>query len=219
MDNDTEQNILKKQVRFMSNSNASIYIMRHGRTEWNASGKLQGRQNSPLLPESIEELYRMGSILCGCGISALYSSPLERCRQTADIISKMIGIPALFIDDLSECDHGHCEGLSMDEAREKFPEFFYERETGDKWSVRWPGGESYADLSVRVRQAVEKMDFTRPTLIIAHETVNKVLAGLLLGFDHYEIMQKKQKNSEIYRINRAEMLLEILQNQDESNII
>jgi broad specificity phosphatase PhoE len=205
-----EQNILKGKARSMLNHNTIIYIMRHGRTEWNAQGKLQGRLNSSLLPESIGNLCSIGRRLCGFGISAIYSSPLERCCQSADIISEIIGLPVIYMDDLVECNHGKCEGLSLDEAKNIFPDFFSRREAGDKWNIKWPGGESYADVAIRARRTVKKMDLERPALIIAHETVNKVLAGLFLGLSHDEIMQKKQKNSEIFRIDRVEMALEII---------
>ncbi len=192
----------------MLNHNTIICIMRHGRTQWNAQGKLQGRLNSSLLPESIRNLRSIGGLLGDFGISVIYSSPLERCRQSADIISEIIGLPVIYMDDLVECDHGKCEGLSLNEAKNIFPDFFSGRDAGDKWNIKWPGGESYADIAIRVSRAVKMMDLTRPVLIIAHETVNKVLAGLFLDLTHDEIMQKKQKNNEIFCIDPAAKSLE-----------
>jgi probable phosphoglycerate mutase len=182
--------------------------MRHGRTEWNIQGKLQGRLNSSLLPESIENLHSIGKRLSGFGITAIYSSPLERCRQSAAIISEIVGLPVFYMDDLVECDHGKCEGLSLEEAKNIFPNFFRKRETGDKWNIKWPDGESYADVAARVERAAKRMVLERPALVIAHETVNKVLIGLFLNLTCDEIMQKRQKNNEIFRIDLATKLLE-----------
>jgi broad specificity phosphatase PhoE len=81
-----------------------------------------------------------------------------------------------------------------------FPDFFNSRETGDKWNIKWPGGESYADVMARVKHALDGMDLSGTALIVAHETVNKVLVGLLLGLGHEEIMSLKQKNSDIFQI-------------------
>lgn len=205
-----EQNILKEKARSMWRDNALVYIMRHGRTEWNIQGRLQGRLNSSLLSESIEVLRSIGKRLQGCGISAIYSSPLERCCQSACIISDILKIPVLYLDDLMECDHGKCEGLSLEEVENSFPDFITGREAGDKWNIRWPGGESYSDVAARAERAICNMDLIRPALIVAHETVNKVLAGLFLDLDHAEIMRKKQKNSEVFRINRLDKTLEII---------
>jgi probable phosphoglycerate mutase len=190
--------------------NILIYIMRHGRTEWNYCGKLQGRMNSPLLQDSYKQLRNIGRFLIRQEISHVYSSPLERCRLSADLVSQIIGIKPVYLDALMECDHGKCEGLSLVDAKNTFPEFFYSRETGDKWNIKWPGGESYADVMTRADRALSGMDLSSTTLIIGHETVNKVLLGLLLGLTHEEIMRNKQKNSEIFRFETKTRLFSVI---------
>jgi broad specificity phosphatase PhoE len=184
--------------------------MRHGRTEWNYYGKLQGRMNSPLLQDSYKQLYNIGQFFIHQEISHIYSSPLERCRLSADLISQIIGIKPVYLDDLMECDHGKCEGLSLTDAKNTFPEFFYSREMGDKWNIKWPGGESYADVMTRADRALSGMDLSNTTLIVGHETVNKILLGLLLGLGWEEIISKKQKNNEIFQLEMKTKLFSII---------
>jgi broad specificity phosphatase PhoE len=184
--------------------------MRHGRTEWNAQGKLQGRFDSPLLPESIESIRYMGKSLKTRNIACIYSSPLDRCRKSVEIICGTIHTPVIFVDDLVECDHGKCEGLTLDESKRLFPGFFAEREFGNKWNVKWPDGESYADIARRLKRIINMIDLTRSSLIVAHETVNKILAGLLLGFSQDKIIRLKQRNHEIFRLDLVNIRLDIL---------
>jgi len=181
----------------------SLYVIRHGKTKWNAEGKLQGRLNSLLLPESRKFLGDIGSYFFDHGIEAVYSSPLQRCRDSAEIICDIVGVPAIYIGELTECDHGECEGLTLDKSKDRFPDFFAERESADKWFVRWPGGESYADVACRIEGAVKKIDLNKRCLIIAHETANKILVGQLVGWSRIEIMERKQKNNDIFLVDPA----------------
>jgi probable phosphoglycerate mutase len=186
-----------------------VYLLRHGRTEWNAEGRLQGRLDSPLLPKSELLLEKMAACLRQRPISRFYASPLARCVKSAGIISKAIGVSPVFCGCLVECSHGECEGMTLAEVGARFKGFLQSR-AADKWNARWPSGESYADIFERAGEALELICQSGTTLIVAHETLNKVLAGRLLDMPPEDIMGLKQKNSEIYRIDLQSGRLEAI---------
>jgi probable phosphoglycerate mutase len=176
------------------NAQLSLYIMRHGRTEWNIQGKLQGGLNSPLLPESHTTTMQIAHWLKDKGICTIYSSPLQRCVETAEIISQVFSVPFITDDRLVECDHGLCEGMSLEDARSKYAGEFRARED-DKWNVPWPKGESYADVFARATAFAGVHPDN--ALVIAHETFNKCLIGYLANWDSESIMRFRQSNSSV----------------------
>jgi probable phosphoglycerate mutase len=172
----------------------SRYIMRHGRTEWNIQGRLQGRLNSPLLPESYAITRKIAHWLTDKAIETIYSSPLKRCLETAEIVSQLLDIPLVTDNRLQECDHGLCEGMSLEDAKSSYAAMLNARED-DKWNTPWPEGESYVDVFARA-SAFAKI-CPDNVLIIAHETFNKCLVGYFANWDNESIMRFKQPNSSV----------------------
>ncbi|MCL2461756.1 MAG: histidine phosphatase family protein, partial [Defluviitaleaceae bacterium] len=104
-----------------------ICIVRHGETDWNASGRLQGREDIPLNENGISQAERCGLALHGGKWRAVYTSPLKRARQTADIIAGILSITDVFEDtDLVERDYGKASGLLPEERAARFPDGKFE---------------------------------------------------------------------------------------------
>jgi broad specificity phosphatase PhoE len=87
-----------------------FWFIRHGQTDWNRSGRWQGRADVPLNMQGEAEAYAAVSHLEGRGIIAICSSPLKRARRTAEIIGQGLNLPITEIDDLQEMDIGKYEG-------------------------------------------------------------------------------------------------------------
>lgn len=174
--------------------------MRHGKTKWNIEGKYQGWMDSPLLPESRIDTEIMAKSLKNKDIDTIISSPLKRSRDTAEIVSNILGIEYEISKNLIECNHGRCEGLTAEESRILFPNEMMSREK-DKWNYPWPNGESYCDVYFRAKNFVDNIDDSKTYLIISHEIFNKCLIGYLLNWDKSKIIGFKQKNSSTYMIN------------------
>jgi probable phosphoglycerate mutase len=183
--------------------------MRHGRTEWNIEGKLQGRLNSPLLPESITVIKKIADFLYDKNVAIIYSSPLMRCEETAKTVTSALCIPYTLDECLVECDHGLCEGLTLDEAHIKYSRELEERER-DKWNTPWVGGESYSDVFERAKTFSVRIDPSQNALVIAHETFNKCLIGLLMKWTSSQIMAYRQANNVICQIGDHKEFNEIL---------
>jgi broad specificity phosphatase PhoE len=130
-------------------------LVRHGQSEWNAQGRWQGQADPHLSDHGREEARLAASALRGFG-GLIFSSPLLRARETAEIISKEIADGAVLIEhDLREIDVGEFSGLTNDEIEARLPDEWRTLRAG-KLTV-FPGGEARADFRLRVLGALERI--------------------------------------------------------------
>lgn len=143
-----------------------IWVVRHGETEWSASGRHTGRTDVPLT-EVGEEQARGLMFRLNRDWDTVLSSPLIRARRTAELA----GFAPLLEPDLVEWDYGTAEGLTTAQLS-----------AAKRWSV-WdePLGESLEELGDRVQRVLDTLPTEGDVLIFAHGHVLRVLAALYLG--------------------------------------
>jgi broad specificity phosphatase PhoE len=140
-----------------------IYLIRHGRTAWNHSDRLQGWADEPLDAVGLAQAASLAGWLADTTFDAIYSSPLRRARQTAEIMARPHGLPVRFDDRLRERNVGEWTGLTLDEARARAPERFL-----DDWrEIGAPGGEGQAALAGRVAAALDDIVVAHPEGTVA----------------------------------------------------
>jgi probable phosphoglycerate mutase len=165
----------------------TIYYVRHGLTDWNAQQRLQGRHDVPLNAEGCRQARRCGEILlgllrrAGCAPPDLdyVSSPLVRARRTMEILRATLGLPehGFRVDErLAEIAFGAWEGLTYAEVMLRDRDVVARREA-DKWRFLPPGGESYEQLTSRLRAWLETVD--RDTVVSAHGGTARALVAHL----------------------------------------
>jgi probable phosphoglycerate mutase len=164
-----------------------LYYVRHGLTDWNSAGRLQGRRDVPLNDRGRAQAAQCGEILrdllacdrlapADCGYA---SSPLVRARETMDILCATLGLPP---DDyavdpqLAEISFGEWEGLTYAEVMQRDPDIVAKRES-DKWHFRPPGGETYQEVARRAAAWYASLE--RPTIVAAHGGTARALIGYL----------------------------------------
>jgi probable phosphoglycerate mutase len=162
-----------------------LLFIRHGETDWNAVGRLQGQQDIAL-----NELGRRQAAEAGRHLRRLARdpaalpwivSPLERTRHTAELARRELGLPmaGYAMDDrIKELSFGRWEGMTWREVRKSEPVQAKARES-DKWAFVPPGGESYAMLAERVRPWFESLD--REAIVVSHGGVARALLHLVVG--------------------------------------
>jgi len=124
----------------------SLVLVRHGRTEWNHERRLVGRSDVALDEVGREQASGVTELLGE--VVELRTSPLRRARETAELLST--GLAATVDESFVELDYGGFEGRRIDEVSATFW-----AAVRDDATHRWPGGESLADVGVRVATACE----------------------------------------------------------------
>jgi broad specificity phosphatase PhoE len=154
----------------------TIYFLRHGETEWNALGRLQGAKDIPLNARGRGQAVRAGGILSdlikrdGRDKAALpyVSSPLGRARQTMELVRGKLELPPgdYSLDNrLREIGYGLWEGLTLAESEASDPDVYASR-LADKWTVAPAGGETYAAVQLRMLDWYESLPVD--TVAVAH---------------------------------------------------
>src|ERR1700704_4943984 len=92
-----------------------LLLVRHGETDWNAEGKLQGHTDRPLNDHGRRQAQALAERLAGNSIDAVYASDLSRARETAEMVGEKLGLPVLVDPDLREKNWGNWEGLTSDQ--------------------------------------------------------------------------------------------------------
>lgn len=172
-----------------------LLYVRHGQTDWNLVGRMQGGQDIPLNETGRKQACRNGMVMRDFLIDlgktsddfVFVSSPMVRARETMEILRKEMGlVPEEYkVDErLREITFGEVEGMTVPEMKIDRPEVVRMRRE-DKWGYVHPGGESYKMVSERVAQwMAEQQD---PMIIVAHGVVMRVLRGLLCGYAPAEV--------------------------------
>ena len=96
-----------------------IYLIRHGETDWNLQGRLQGREDIPLNQTGILQAEACGEALRAVRLDSIHTSPLMRAEETAEIIAAWQQCPVIVNSELIERDYGRLAGLSPQE-RQRF---------------------------------------------------------------------------------------------------
>ena len=154
----------------------TVYYIRHGETEWNADGRLQGAQDIPLNDLGRKQAADAGSILAGLFVRdgrneqslPFVASPLGRARSTMELVRGALKLPPhdYSIDDrLREIGYGHWEGSTLSQMQASDPDVFAARQV-DKWTVAPPGGETYASVQLRMRDWYDSL--LGDTVAVAH---------------------------------------------------
>lgn len=133
-----------------------LILVRHGQTESNRLGKIQGINDSPLTDEGRRQAESAARALAPDAPFVLYSSPLPRAMQTAQTIGTGVGVWPVEVEDLIEMDVGEFEGLSGPQLRERFPDVMRSWDM-DPASTVMPSGESLHEVRDRAWPAVQSL--------------------------------------------------------------
>ncbi len=176
----------------------TLYFIRHGETDWNAEGRLQGQRDIPLNDLGRVQAVEAGGILKGLHPQPedldWWVSPLLRTRDTAERSREAIGLHPTFYkmdERLKELTFGRWEGLTWKEVRQSDPKGAAGRER-DKWGAVPPDGESYAMLTERVKTFLPLI--RRDTVLVSHGGVARVLMAMIGG-----IAPRKASSEDIWQ--------------------
>lgn len=165
----------------------TIYIIRHGETDWNAQSRYQGQADVPMNAKGRAQARRNGetlrALLPEIAKADFVASPLLRARETMEIMRTAMGLPpdAYSLDErLKEIHYGHWQGILADDIpRVDAPGLEARALDAFRWRPR--GGESYEDLMLRSVGWLQSIE--RDAVVAAHGGVSRVLRGHLYGLN------------------------------------
>jgi broad specificity phosphatase PhoE len=181
----------------------TIFLVRHGETEWNREGRYQGRLDSPLTPRGIAQAEAIGRRLAGIPeavAAAIVASPLGRARHTARIIAERLGrgAPPSFDERLREVSLGAWDGLDPAQIGARAPAIFAGEERLG-WYFRAPGGERYEEFAARLALWLGEVG-DAPIVAVSHGVVSRVLRGLYLGLPRAAALALPVPQDRIFRL-------------------
>lgn len=159
-----------------------LYLLRHGQTDWNRDGRIQGQLESDLTEQGRDQARRQGEILRGLPLPPdvrAHVSPLRRTRQTAELAVAPLGLPTSFDDRLKEVSLGPWEGNFYKDLKARLDP--PHRDMGVFDLCLNSPGEAEAALRARCLSFLEDLD--APAIIVSHGIALSMLRGLALGLD------------------------------------
>ena len=164
-----------------------IILMRHGETGWNQNERFRGRVDIPLDEVGVKQAAAAAAALRGqYPLTAIYSSPLARARQTADIVAAEYGLRVTDLPDLTDLDFGDWEGLAVQEVAERYPDLFrLWREEPQRLHI--PRGETLDEARTRGVTSLRDIVARHPgqtVAIVTHRVLCKLLLCAVLGLDN-----------------------------------
>ena len=133
-----------------------IFLVRHGETEWNAIGKLQGSSDIKLLPEGIRQAHLLAEHAPFHTVDAIYSSDLSRAVMTAEILADKFNLPVIEERGLRETSFGDWEGKFLSDLAKENPKGF-ENFFRHPDRVQPPNGETFLQSQARIMNALEEI--------------------------------------------------------------
>jgi len=170
-----------------------IILARHGETEWNVAEVFRGQIDIDLNETGVKQAELLSGYLSTSAIAAVYSSPLKRALKTAEIIAQPHKLEVDVEPDLIDFNFGKWQGLSHQEAKEKYRDLYATWITHPE-QVRMPDGEALEDVSKRVIRVRNKVieNHRGTVVIVGHRVVNKVMICTLLGLDNSHFWKIRQ---------------------------
>ncbi len=147
-----------------------LWLVRHGQTDWNAAGRIQGWTNIPLNAAGLAQAHELAARLPAQTFSAVYSSPLSRASQTAAALATALRLPVRLEPDLREICRGVLEGLTLSEARQRHPEIIALLDS-ESLEAGATGGETTRAVARRMAQAATTIANHHPNqkiLVVSH---------------------------------------------------
>ena len=170
----------------------TLILARHGETDWNRENRFRGHADPPLNDLGRRQSEELAATLEGGEIARVYTSPLRRAAETAEIVARRLGLDVESVEGLREIDVGAWSGLTREEVAARFPDEYA------LWLERAPdgfeGGETYDELAARVLPALRGLADRHPAetvLVVTHGGPSRVAQAYAAGIDFGEARRRE----------------------------
>ena len=196
-----------------------LILARHGETVWNVEKIYRGRTDVNLDKVGIKQAELLGKYLSNWELAAIYSSPLSRATDTANIIARYQKIGVQIAEGLVDFDYGEWQSLPEQEVKRLYPDLLNEWHNNPH-KVRMPAGESLEDVRRRAIEVVNDVfsKYQGSVVLVSHRVVNKVLICSLLGLDNSHFWNIKQDVGGITIFNYVDGRFVLTRHNDTSHL-
>ena len=188
-----------------------LFLIRHGQTDWNLEGKIQGSCDIELNHTGMKQAEELSNKILeeGYKFSKIYSSLQRRAVKTAEILSLATNLDYISIEGLEEMNLGKWEGLSWTDVKEKY-QMEYEQWYINRRYTRTPRGESYQDLLERVLAVIHKIinENCEDVVIVTHSAVIMSIQCYVTNTPFDEMMKFKTENTSITELD-SDLLMQL----------
>lgn len=171
-----------------------VVLVRHAQTVEEAVGVVYGALDVGLSPAGADHARRLAPAVAALDPVALHTSPRRRATDTAAALAAASGLPPEILDGIRELDFGAFEGRHYDDLRLEFPDLYQQWMT-EPTSVRFPGGECFADLrdrAVTALRSVLSAHDSATTVLVTHGGVVRALLAHALGMRDRDVFRLDQ---------------------------
>ncbi|MBM4124017.1 MAG: histidine phosphatase family protein [Nitrospira sp.] len=190
----------------------TILLVRHGETDWNRSGQIMGERPVPLNQAGEIQAKQLAALLKNRPVHALYSSPVARTRQTADILAATLNVAVQTDRGLTEIGVGQWEGRFWKDLTDDIIRLnFYDNPS----DARPPGGETLREVQARAVAAVERARADAaldagPLVFVSHADVVRAILAHYLRFDLQRVRQLRIDHASLPALRFEEGTVDLL---------
>jgi 2,3-bisphosphoglycerate-dependent phosphoglycerate mutase len=169
-----------------------LILARHGETDWNRENRFQGHADPPLNALGRGQSAELAETLAGEALARVYTSPLRRAAETAEIVARRLGLEVEPLEPLREIDVGAWSGLTRDDVAARFPDSY--ARWLDQGPLGYEDGETYEQLEARVVPAIRGLAERHPTetiLVVTHGGPTRVVQAHAAGIDYLEARRRE----------------------------
>lgn len=148
-----------------------ICLVRHGETDWNVLGKLQGKTDIPLNQKGKEHAEKCGNSLKNSNWDLIVSSPLRRAKETAIVINNSINAPIIIMDAFKERDYGIAEGMDLKQRLLKFPD--------KQYPMKEPRNSLNERVLTGMRELVTNFTDSNKLIVVSHGSIINTILSIL----------------------------------------
>jgi broad specificity phosphatase PhoE len=180
----------------------TLYLARHGQSEWNHQSLVTGQLDPALSPTGRQQSEALAACLHDEPLAAIYTSSLQRTIQTALPSATGQGLPIVSLPGLNEIHLGVLQGRHRDE-RDPQAQALWAQWQADLWGYRVPGGERFDEFAQRVDAALQtilQQHRGQRLLVVGHRATNRVLLGTLLQWPRERWAELRLRNKFCYRL-------------------
>ncbi|MBR2273379.1 MAG: histidine phosphatase family protein [Alphaproteobacteria bacterium] len=156
-----------------------LYLLRHGKTDWDTSNRIQGWRDIPLSPSGITQAHLAAENLKSHFIETIYASDLKRAKKTADIISASFDVPVHYTKRLREMNFGKAEGVKFTDLEAKFSYIYHafnDVKNPERYAISYPEGETIGEVQQRFVKFIHRLseDGRENVLLVTHEMLLRI---------------------------------------------